>query len=195
MDEVISRTEAVAASEALLTSNGYQRVPLQDLSSSWGNGRAYEDEYGVVGLFTFNTMTDLCDSWSAAQDALVDLITHYMSRDEAKAWDGYLVLMTPGMPDEAAAAMITTIRRDTNRVRKLVATGTDLRTLSDVRRSLEGLLPLEPEASLEASASAMDLLPAILEERGVERRVAERLVRAFEQQESMMLALGEGAGE
>lgn len=192
MDAIITRTEMAAAAEATLTSGHYVPVPIQDLPSSWGEGRAYEDEYGVVGLFTYETTADLIEQWSQAQDLLVELITHHISRDEAKAWDGYLVLLTAGLSDTIAAAEISQIRRDTNRVRKLVATRDEVRSISDIRRSLEGLLPLEPEMSLEASVSAMALLPEILAARGVERELGQQLVLAFEQQESMLSLLLEG---
>lgn len=191
MGDRATMTEIVAAAEEVLFSGGYRRVGATELPSDWVRGRAYEDEYGVVGVFAYDTAADLDSQWTEAQEALVNLISRYMSRDEAKAWDGYLVLMTPGAPDSVMSSPITQIRQDTNRVRKLVATGADIGSLSDVRRALQGLLPLAPESGQQELTSAMDVLPGILAEHGIDRTVTSRLIDAFEQQEPMMRALHE----
>ena len=61
--------------------------------------------------------------WLQAQAALVDLISAFFHRSDAKAWEGYLVLLTPSVLPHDAALEVTEIRRNTTHVRKLVATG------------------------------------------------------------------------
>jgi len=61
----------------------------------------------------------------------VNVISENIGHAEWKAWDGYLVLLTPGLaPSEEAN--IEAVRYDTTRLRKLVATGEDLRNPTDV---------------------------------------------------------------
>lgn len=193
MDGSLTSLEVLAAAEQALVSGGYRRIEEDDTASKWHRGRGYEDEYGIVGVFVYDTVSDLESLWPDAQDAVVDLITRYISRDEAKAWDGYLCLMTPAVAEPALLSRMADIRRNTSRLRKLVATGCELKSVSDIPRSLQALLPLEAQVAGGVNISALDALPAILLDRGIPAAATARLVEAFEQQDSMMRALQEVA--
>ena len=137
-----------------------------------------EDKYGVVTVVVYDTWADLVASWAPAQASIVDAVSKEYTRLDRKAWDGYLVLLTPALT-EAAETTAQQIRYDTSRVRKLVATGDDLRSLSDVSRALAPLLPLALDAAETDEKSLLEELPVRLEEAGIARELAEVTVDAF----------------
>jgi hypothetical protein len=119
------------------------------------------------------------------QGALVDVISRHVGAQESKSWDGYLVLMSPGIaPSESAA--IEQVRYDTTRLRKLVATGTDLKAAGDVERVLRPLLPLRQEQVEVGRGSVLDLLPKLLKDRSIPEEVMQILVDAFRDQSSLL---------
>lgn len=141
-----------------------------------------EDKYGVVAVVVFDTWADLAASWAPAQAAIVDALSSAYTRLDRKAWDGYLVMLTPALPDGTDITP-QQIRYDTSRTRKLVATGDDLRSVSDVIRVLAPLLPLELDtAELGESQPLLDELPGRLAEAGIPPDIAEVAVRAFREQ-------------
>src|SRR5438270_11856413 len=78
-----------------------------------------EDKYGVVALVVYDTWNDLTESWAPAQASIVDAVSKAYTRLDRKAWDGYLVLLTPALPDGGDITP-QQIRYDTSRIRKLV---------------------------------------------------------------------------
>jgi hypothetical protein len=111
-----------------------------------------------------------------------------VGQTENKVWDGYLVLLTTAIAP-ASDANIEDVRSDTTRLRKLVATGEDLAAPSDVERLLRSLLPLrDPQGSI-GQGTALDLLPALLEEQGIDESTTRVLVKSFIEQEPLMEAL------
>jgi hypothetical protein len=75
------------------------------------------------------------------------------------------------------------------RVRKLVASGSELQTLSDVERVLRPLLPLEPESADLNVSSALDLLPDLLQSEQVPRDAVVAAIDAFRTSASVIDAL------
>ena len=75
----------------------------------------------------------------------MELVSKYTSSYDAKSWEGYLVLLTPSSVPKRGLLKLTEIRYDISRVRKLVATGDDIKTLDSVRQFLLPLLPLQVE--------------------------------------------------
>ena len=106
-----------------------------------GTSRVFEDPYGIVAVHVFDSWRQLTEQWPVAQGRLVELISEHLTRPEPKAWEGYLVLLTPGLLPPTQRTRLNDLRYDTHRVRKLVATGDDLATLEDVQGTL---LPLSP---------------------------------------------------
>lgn len=186
---MMTRTELLAATTEELEEANYQRVRIEDAPWDESNGRAFEDQFGVVGVFVFETWENLKRTWPDAQGLLVELISSHLPRHRPKAWEGYLVLLTPGQPPSDERRLVDHIRYDTNRVRKVVATGDSLTSVGDVRQALLPLLPVEPRPPELELEDPLPLLPEILASHGVSDFVAEALVHAFVEGRLLMEAI------
>lgn len=185
----LTRTNLIAAASSCLLAHGYTPIPPERLGAADGEeGRFYEDSYGIVLVAVFDTWGELAGHWPESQAALVQLISAYLSRSEAKAWDGYLVLLSPAVSTGGREA-VDAIRYDTSRLRKLVADGEELRSVANVEDALLPLLPLEPAAEDRQERSVLDLLPELLERRAVEPHVAKMLIEAFSEGEPLLESL------
>lgn len=185
--EGLTTTDLLAAVSDCLCGGGYERIG-DDRRGQWPTEsvRLFEDAYGVLAVVVYDTWRDLLSGWVDAQDALVQLISRHISRSDAKAWDGYLVLLTPGIMASDTRNAATQIRYDTTRVRKLLATGDDLKSLGDVERALLPLLPLEPELELDEQESVLKMLPSLLSGRGIPDDVARIVIEAFSEQRPLV---------
>lgn len=172
----LTPTDLIAASSSILAAAGYQAV--DDAEWNTATTRLYEDVYGIVGMAVFSTCSELLRSWPDLQASLVGVMSQKVGRAESKAWDGYLVLLTPGVAPSDDLE-IEDIRYDTTRLRKLIATGEDLMTAGDVEQLLRPLLPLRFEQGALSSRSALDLIPGILADKGIDREIAADVVRSF----------------
>jgi hypothetical protein len=190
-NDALNETQLVATTNDLLVSAGYAEVaedrigPLRSSSS-----RLYEDEYSIVCVTVLPTWAELVRSWTDIQAALAELLSGYLKRTDAKSWDGYLVLITPSLAFEHWSE-IEDIKTDTSRVRKLVGTGDDLKSYADVETLLSPLLPVYPSA---ATPQAVDrdpwsLVKRSLVSRGMELKVVNAVIRAYDQQRNLMEAL------
>jgi hypothetical protein len=183
----LTATNILAAASDILTMGGYVRVS-DEFIHEWPttNARLFEDLYGIVAVVVYETWGDLSSGWVDVQDALVRIISGHVSSNEAKAWDGYLVLFTPGILGAAAHIEATEIRNDTLRVRKLVAGGDELKGLADVERVLLPLLPLATDFQIDEEESVLDILPDLLARRNIPRNAVRVLIDAFSEQQSLM---------
>ena len=178
-------TGLLAKASSLLTDAGYVAVTAKHADWATQTNRVYEDKYNIVGLVVFSTCNELLSNWVKLQESLVNLISRHVMATEGKAWDGYLVLLTPASaPSERTA--IDAIRYDTSRLRKLVATGEELMADADVERVLRPLLPMPPMAGLAAMNSILTLLPALLAEQGIPTKVSEQLITSFTERAPLM---------
>ncbi|MDA8398623.1 MAG: hypothetical protein M0008_00980 [Actinomycetota bacterium] len=185
----LSTVQLGAAATEVLARNGYRQVPTPD---DWPTAsRLFEDEYGIVALHVYDTWQRLRDDWNIAQGLLVDLLSSKLDRPEPKAWEGYLVLFTSSPVADVDYRDIVDLRYNTNRLRKLVATGRELETVDDVRTSLLPLLPLHIERPASMARGILGRLPDLLDGAGVDRRVTEAAVAAFLGNESIMERLRE----
>ena len=187
----ITLTELVVAASDWMTRGRYRQVtafPEWDSSSR----RLYEDEYNVVGIAVFPTCGDLVALWPELQGSLVEAISRTVGLTEGKAWDGYLVLLTTGVSSETVD--LDTIRYDTGRLRKLVATGEELGTPGGVESLLRPLLPLRQMPPVTANASALERLPDLLATRGIARETTAVLVDAYVNQRALIEALHKSRG-
>jgi hypothetical protein len=187
-------TDLIASASQVLLEGGYRQINGQ--FPEWGTptSRLFEDEYSVVGIAIFETCKELLQTWPDAQALLVDVISRHVGSQESKSWDGYLVLLTPGLaPSESAA--LEAVRYDTTRLRKLVATGDDLKLPTDVERVLRPLLPLRPERASLVQQSALDLLPRLLAVQQIPEEVTRVVVDAFRQQSPLLEQLHQQRGE
>jgi hypothetical protein len=185
-DKVLTTTEILAAATSLLETSGYRAVGSSTLGD-WQrtDARVFEDPYSVVAVFAFETWAELSSGWRDAQALLVELLSTHFQVSEPKAWEGYQVLLTPALVPRAEYATAASIRADTGHVRKLVATGEELLSISDIERAMRPVLPLQAEPTLEEPLSALDLLPDVMASRGVPRATVEAAIDAFLKQESI----------
>ena len=188
----ITVTELLASATKTLEKYGYRRAEL-DIADNIkaANVRFFEDDYGIVAVFVYGTWEDLLSNWVDAQVSLIDLISKHITSYDAKSWEGYLVLLTPGVVGKEDRAELTNIRYDTSRVRKLVATGDDIKTLDDIKQSLLPLLPLEIEAAKEFGESVLDMLPPMLLVDHIPEEAVQIVIKAFLEQRPIIERLHE----
>jgi hypothetical protein len=184
-----SGTLLAAAGEVLQT-HGYLAAKPEYLKN-WtiSNARVFEDAYGIVAIVVYETWQDLLSNWIDAQAALVDLISARVGRSKPKAWEGYLVLLSPSVMESGSESAAQSIRYDTSRVRKLIASGDEISGLGDVERVLLPVLPIKSGVAPDSEASVLDVLPEILVKKGIPSEAARSLIRAFSNQESLMDSL------
>jgi hypothetical protein len=181
----LTTSQLIASATQVLEAGGYLAVsPPEDWQEK--SSRLFEDVYGIVCVVGYDTWGELASTWQDAQGRFVDLISEHLARPEPKAWEGYLVLLTPGIEPRDARSQIAEIRYDTNRVRKIVATGDELQTLDDVEDVLLPLLPLSVSGQNGGGAALLDRLPELLSTRGIEVPVAKVVVEAFVANQSML---------
>ncbi len=151
--------------------------------------RVYEDAYSIVCVTVYETWGELSSRWVEDQANLVDLISKHFGRNDAKAWDGYLVLLTPSVVPSHERLRAISIQRNTLHVRKLFADGDELGSIGDVRRvllPLLPLLPLEKHYGDEESPNVLGTLPSLLSEHGVDEEAAHVAIASFREQRSII---------
>lgn len=187
-------TDLIAAASQTLVDGGYQQIAKRFQEWDTPTSRLFEDEYGIVGVVVFDTCAELLRSWPDLQAALVDVISRHVGKEEAKSWDGYLVLLSPGIaPSEGNT--IDEVRYNTTRLRKLVATADDLKSSTDVERVLRPLLPLPHDRANVGHESALDLLPRLLADQKIPEDVTRALIEAFREQSPLLERLHQHRGE
>ena len=190
MTSALTSTDLIAAASATLEEGKYSRIDTDKHPEAQIPGaRLYEDPYSVVALMVCETWSELESRWTDAQGSLVEVMSAHMVSTDPKAWEGYLVLLTPGSASGEEAQSVTSIRYDTARVRKLVATGDELKQISDVERSLLPLLPLVAVQSTDGGGSVLDLLPRLLSREGIEEGAVTSVIDAFIVQEPLVESL------
>jgi hypothetical protein len=103
-----------------------------------------------------------------------------------------LVLLTPaGLPTADRDAAMR-IRYDTGRVRKLLGTGEDLRSLQDLQAIVAPLLPLDIGPGTSPTESSLDVLPKLLADQGLEESSVRTLVKAYRSHELLVEAIYKG---
>jgi hypothetical protein len=178
-------TDLIVASSQTLIANGYRQIVGKFPEWDTPTSRLFEDEYGVVGIVVFDTGAELLRTWPDLQASLVEVISRHVGREEAKSWDGYLVLLSPGIAPSQSTA-IDEVRYNTTRLRKLVATADDLLNPTDVERVLRPLLPLPQERANVDRESALDLLPRLLAKQKISEQVTHVLIDAFREQTPLL---------
>jgi hypothetical protein len=178
--EVLTTTGLLAAAQNALLEANYTLVDVPiDHPSLSDRARILQNRYSVVMVATFETWETLVDAWPDYQNATVELMSLFLRQGDAKAADGYLVLLTPSPVPAGEMSRVNRIRSDTSRLRKLLGTADDLRTISDVRKVIAPLLPLFIRSGDGAGGSSLDSLPRILEQHGVEAAATRVVVDAF----------------
>ena len=188
----LSASSMIALASETLSLNGYRVVrDMTEMTKFGDQALLAEDAYSVISVVAFETWQQLEKDWAEAQADLVDLLARRLSRSAPKAWDGYLVLLCAGEPEDSVD--IDRIERDTTRVRKIVATGTRLRTSADVARVLDLLLPLELPNELSALEDVLEALPSLME-KTVDPAKLRIVIDAFREAEPPLERLHESGG-
>lgn len=185
--EVLTTTALLAAAQSTLLEADFKLLNT-DAADAWLSDRArlLQNRYSVAMLVTFETWENLVETWPDYQSATVEAMSQFLRQGEAKAADGYLVLLTPSAVPTGHTSGANQIRSDTSRLRKLLGTGDELRTISDVRKVLAPLLPLSIRPGDDLEESGLDALPRILQEHGVEAAATRTVVDAFKANEPIM---------
>jgi hypothetical protein len=182
----LTANEVLGAVSGRLTSAGFQVGP--ELALGVGEQlRCFEDDVSIVGVAQFRSWSTLRANWLDAQSILVDLLSDRLERSDPKAWEGYLVLLTLDQPLNSAE--VDEIRRDTTRLRKIVATGEDLTSLSQVDDALLPVLPLTGGVLRHDGGSILDRLPGLLAEKGIDHDLTMQVVEAFDNDRPLMEAV------
>ncbi len=183
----LNETQIAAGTKDVLRENGFVSGELpEEWHERERSAFVFEDEYSIVGVVLYATCEELINEWAKDQGALNSKISEYIGRGEAKSSDGYLVLLTSGLPEEKHREDLTRIRYNTSRLRKLVATGEDLAELGDIENALQPVLPLQISSANEVRSSGLYKLPSLL---GLPEEATEGLVEAYWDQTSLLEAL------
>ena len=182
-------TSLVAEACEILESAGFRAV-MPSKIGTWKatEVRVYEDVYSIVCIAVYETWATLASQWRDDQASLVELISRHFTRIEAKAWDGYLVLLTPSAVPATERQEAVDIRRNIIHVRKLLATGEELGSTSVVRRTLLPLLPLD-SLDIQRANNVLDTLPPILAGHGIDEEAVKAAVDAFLEQRPIIDAI------
>ena len=182
-------TTLVAAAGEILEAAGF-RIAKSSTAGTWKapEARVYEDAYSVACIAVYETWAALSSLWLDDQANLVELISKYFARTEAKAWDGYLVLLTPSIVPTYERQKAIEIQRNTLHVRKLFAAGDELETVGAVRRTLLPLLPFDIQETHRPS-NVLHSLPPLLASHGVDEEASKAAITAFLEQRPIIEAI------
>jgi hypothetical protein len=183
--KIVPASELLLVAQKLLEDNGYIEVPVGD-DVARSNARMFESPNSIVMIAAFDSWADLRESWADYQGAAVEAITKRLRREDPKAWDGYLVLLTPSLIPLDQQGAANEIRSDTSRLRKLLGTGDEIESPSAVKRTLLPLLPINVAPGESARRSGLDALPRILKKHGINPDETEAIVEAFKAREPLL---------
>jgi hypothetical protein len=190
MTPSLTLSQMTAAAVEALQSGGYSIVA--DVTSGAALVRVFEDPYGIVGVTGFETWRDLAGGWSDAQAEMTIFMARHLSRPDPKAWEGYLVLLTPQPTPLHHADEAASIRYDTSRLRKIVITGDQAAAISDVERRLAPVLPLQIGTRTEVGPTLLEQLPGLLEADGIDPQITRLVVDAFVSNQPIVERVHEG---
>lgn len=110
----------------------------------------------VLGfLFVYDSSADLMKSWSSDSDMAISTYQFGLRKSGTKAWNTYLILLTPELPDYGRAVSLGAIEEDLSGTRKIAKAG--IRDLTDLGAALLPLLPLQSAPRLEAVDMRMEI--------------------------------------
>ena len=183
----LSVSQLMAASAKRLQASNFHFVT--DAEDEFGTSvRVFEGPLSIVGVAVFETWPQLETGWPAAQGRLVEIMSLNLVRAEPKAWEGYLVLLTSDdlLVDQLS---LDRIRRDTSRLRKIVATGSDLGSLAAVDEVLLPILPIEFHSIHLETEGIINRLPMLLANHGIDEQLAVEVIEAYADHRSMVEAV------
>lgn len=187
---MITTTNMISAAKDVFEKNGFSKVTMHTLSGIGASNHClFEDPYSLVALVVFETWGDIASTWQDIQSAFVELISDHISSTENKVWDCYLLLWTPERTSSSDGETRRQIQYDIGRARKLVATGDDIHEIADIEKALLPLLPLTESVVTASQSSILDRIPEILSTSELPIEKIRAVVRAFEENESLIETL------
>jgi hypothetical protein len=193
MGDQLTTTEIIGQVKRTLRDSGYDQHRKPPTRWDTSSHLLYEDDYGIVGIVVYESVSSLLTEWTTAQGALVHVMSEHVTRSQPKSSEGYLVLLTGDAPQEGREQSvnqeINLIRYNTSRVRKLVGTGPSLNTVDDVSHILNPLLPLEVRDGSKEEVSVLDLLPELLAAEDIPEEITKAVIEAHLQLNSPIDAL------
>jgi len=185
----LSLTQILAAASSALERFQFTEVTRVLPGVDAGHHRLFEDSYCIVAVVVFQDWEELRTGWIDVQSAFVELMSQHIPKDAPKSWDGYLALLTPGLVPSNNEEVVSHIRYDTGRVRKLIATGGMLTEVSDVESALLPLLPLQEDETGATGEGVLSRLPDLLATDRLPRDLIKTVVDAFVAQEPLVESL------
>ncbi|MHC2068138.1 hypothetical protein ACYFX5_11735 [Bremerella sp. T1] len=189
-DAVLTRDQILGEVVDVLSRNDFSFVGDEQLVGFDSiYQRVFEDAYSVVAVVYFESWEDLKATWIEVQTSFVELISENFTRSDRKSWEAYLVLMSTDLVPSRDSTRAHDIRYNTSRVRKLLATGDQLRELRDVEACLLPLLPIRTQEGSIRSSNVLQQLPGLISGPELSRQQIQAIVDAYEQQASMLEAV------
>ena len=183
MPAALEASQVLGEATRLLCDGGFSQARSANILTEF-ELRVFEDDRSIVGLVLYQTWEELESNWPAAQAVMVELMSEKVRPNDPKSWDGYLVLLTVG--ESARAGSVTKIKNDTSRLRKLVATGREMKTMASIKDALRPVLPFDVVSSVATSTGLTDRIPEMLEDHGIERSLATAAIMSFQENRSPM---------
>jgi hypothetical protein len=158
----LSESTLLGSAANVLLSSGFKEADLsRDPKMDPTRVRLFEDAYSLVLIAAFSSAGELLDEWPRVQSDLAALITRTIDHRDAKAWDGYLVLLLARPPLREDLGALTAIAYDTRRVRKLVVTPDMIGADLDLTSALLPVLPLPSLPALGSLSSMEQVIKAV----------------------------------
>jgi hypothetical protein len=138
-------SEILHSSGGLLREAGYV---TEQVSIGQQDALIFEGDTILGFLFAYDTVADLTKNWAADSDNAISAYQFGLRKSGIKAWNTYLVLLTPEPPDYARIVSLGAIEEDLGGTRKIVRAG--VRDSADLGAALLPLRPLQSAPRLEA---------------------------------------------
>lgn len=129
----------------LLREAGYSN---EQVSIGQREALVFEGDTVLGFLFSYDTVVDLMKNWAADSDNAIAAYQFGLRKSGIKAWNTYLVLLTPEPPDYARLVALGAIEEDLGGTRKIVRAG--VRDTADLGAALLPLRRLQSAPRLEA---------------------------------------------
>lgn len=137
--------EILQSCNDLLRESGYS---VERAAIGQGEALVFEGDIVLGFLFAYDSSADLMKSWPTDSDAAISTYQFGLRKSGTKAWNTYLILLTPEPADYAKAVSLGAIEEDLGGTRKVVRAG--IQDVADLSAALLPLLPLQSAPRLEA---------------------------------------------
>lgn len=138
-------SEILQSSSELLREAGYA---AEQVTIGHREALVFEGDTVLGFLFAYDSAVDLMRGWTADSDNAIAAYQFGLRKSGIKAWNTYLVLLTPEPADYARIVSLGAIEENLTGTRKIARAG--IRDLADLGAALLPLRPLQSAPRLEA---------------------------------------------